>query len=89
VLEAAALEVGFEFLLNIRRQGRAPCRQMLLERREVFLNDLIEKGALRAAAHIQRHIHTVAGSLPAANGNLIASVRDSAGLRDTNSEKPM
>jgi len=61
VLEAAALEVGFEFLLNISRQGRAPCRQVLLERRVVFLNDLIEEGALRAVALIRRRIHTLAG----------------------------
>ena len=33
----------------------------LLGRWEVFLNDLIEEGTLRAVAHVRRRIHTLAG----------------------------
>ena len=33
----------------------------LLGRWEVFLNDLIAEGTLRAVAHVRRRIHTLAG----------------------------
>jgi hypothetical protein len=46
VLEAPALEVVLELLLDIPRQGRALCRQIRLERGIGFLNESIEEGAL-------------------------------------------
>ena len=58
MLETPALEVFLELLLNISRQGIALRRQVRLERRIVFLNELIKNGALGAVAHIRRHVDT-------------------------------
>ena len=38
----------------------------LLGRWEVFLNDLIEEGTLRAVAHVRRRIYTLACQSPTA-----------------------
>ena len=54
MLEASTLEVALELLLHISGQGVALRRQVRLERRVVFLDDLLEEGALRPMAHIRR-----------------------------------
>jgi hypothetical protein len=61
VLETPALEVVLELLLNISRQGIPLRRQVRLERRIVFLDDLVKEGALRAVTHIQRRANTRPG----------------------------
>jgi len=61
VLKAPALEVVLELLLHIPRQVRALRRQVRLERRVVFLDELIKEPTLRAVAHIRRRADTRAG----------------------------
>jgi len=54
VLEAPALEVSLQLLRDIRGEVRALRSQVRLERRVVFLDDLIEERALRAVTQIRR-----------------------------------
>jgi hypothetical protein len=61
MLKATALEVLLELLLNISKQTRILRLKMLLERRVVFVNDLVKKGTLRTVTHIQRRANTRTG----------------------------
>jgi hypothetical protein len=61
MLEAAALEVVLELLLDIRRQGRALRRQVGLEGGIVFLDKLVKEGAFRAMACVARRTDTRTG----------------------------
>jgi hypothetical protein len=74
VLEAAALEIGLELPFDIRRQERPLRRQLRGECRVVFPNELIQERALRAMARVARA--PALASLPAGNGNMLASLRD-------------
>ena len=48
--ETTTVEVSLELLLNIPRQGRALCRQVLPECRVVFLDDLVKEVAIPVAS---------------------------------------
>ena len=54
VLEAAALQVGLEFLVNMLGQGFALLGQEVHQGRVVRLNDLIEEGLLGLMALVGR-----------------------------------
>jgi len=62
--KATEFEVSPKLPLKIRRQFRALCRQVGLERRVVFLNELIKEGALWAVAHVRLRADSRTG-LPA------------------------
>ena len=61
MLKAAALEVTLKLLLNIPRQIGFLRFEVLLERRVIFVNDLIEERPLRAVAHIDPCTHVQTG----------------------------
>lgn len=61
VLKATALQLTFEFLCDIPRQSEILRLKVLLEWRAVFVNDLVREGALRVAAHLNRHTQAQTG----------------------------
>lgn len=64
VLQTTTLQKRLELLLDMPRQARALPLKMRLERGEVLLDQLIQKGALGAVAHIRWH-HNAQASFPA------------------------
>lgn len=63
VLETPALEVVLELLLHIPRQICALRQKLRFECGVVFLDELIEKGSLRAVAHVWRRAAARTGFL--------------------------
>jgi hypothetical protein len=59
--QAPALQVRLELLVDVPGQGLTLRRQVRLERRVVFVYELIKESALRAMAHIRRCGDTRAG----------------------------
>lgn len=75
-LETAAFEVRLELLLDIRPQGRIVGREVHVQRWIVFLDGLIKAGTLPTVADVWLRAETPElASLPAGNGNTIASLR--------------
>ncbi len=61
MLKPAVLEIFLELFVYIRRQISFLSFELLLERRVVLVNELIEESPLRAVAHIEPYTNAQAG----------------------------
>jgi len=61
VLQATAFEISLELPIDVCGQFPTLCRQLGLERRIVFVDQLIKQGALRAVALVTRRTDTRTG----------------------------